>query len=60
MLTFTAVMIGLLLLGSTVRSFNNKVETGWDMVAVIVGLAMIAVMVWQFYFVMLPLAWGAK
>ena len=45
MLTFTAVMIGLLLLGSTVRSFNNKVETGWDMVAVIVGLAMIAVMV---------------
>jgi hypothetical protein len=60
MLTFTAVMIGLLLMGSTVRSFNNKVETGWDMVAIIVGLATTALVVWQFYFVMLPLAWGAK
>ena len=58
MLTFTAIMIGLLLLGGLARQFEMKMDKGINVFLFLIGLGMDAVVVWQFYFVMLPAAWG--
>ncbi len=60
MLTLTAILVGLLLLGTFGRVCKTKMRDGSDVLSVLLGLAMIGVVVWQFYFRMLPLAWGGE
>lgn len=58
MLTLTAIMVGLMLLGGLVRQLDMKMDKGVNVFLLLVGLGIDAVVVWQFYFVMLPAAWG--
>jgi len=56
-LTLTAILVGLCLLKWATDVFEKKVSDGGDIAAVLVAVVLIGVVVWQFYFVMLPAAW---
>jgi hypothetical protein len=58
MLTFTAIVVGLMLVSWFGRVTAVKVKDGGDIIAVAVGLAGIGLVVWQFFFRMLPAVWG--
>ena len=59
MLTFTAIVIGLMIFERVVGVLGTKIRNGWDLLGVLLALAFDGVIVWQFFFRMLPLAWGA-
>lgn len=58
MLTLTAILIGLCLLSWIGRVAAKPVCKGGDVVSAVVSLTLVGLVVWQFYFVMLPAAWG--
>ncbi len=58
MLTLTAILIGLCLLSWAGRVTAKPVYKGGDVVSAVVSLTLVGLVVWQFYFVMLPAAWG--
>lgn len=60
MLTLTEILVGLMLLVGLSRMADRKMRSGLDVIAAFGDLCLTGVVVWQFYFVMLPAAWGAR
>jgi hypothetical protein len=58
MLTLTAILFGLMVLGNLSRLLDRKMDKGSDVLGLMLGIALHGIMVWQFYFRLLPLAWG--